>query len=402
MTAVPSLVFAPTGLIVPSDAEILAGVQSDMNAAFGGNLNPSLETPQGQMAVSQTAIISEKNAEILYLAQQTDPSYAEDRFQDAIGKLYFMERKPAIATLTNVNCVGAQGTVIPVNAVCIDSVGNKYLCVTAGTIPAAGNITLPFACSVAGPIPLSNDDLSIYQTISGWNSVTNNSVIVGVNTESRADFEYRRKMSVALNAQGSLNSVVSNVFAVDGVTDVYGYDNPTGGAITIGITAVPMVAHSIYICTNGGADLDVATAIYEKKSPGCNMNGDTTVAVTDTELYQYPYPTYSIKFEKAAALPIKYLVQLQNNPNLPSNIVQLTRDAIIAAFNGDDGGQKARIGSTILAGRFYAGVAATSIYTNVLALYVDTGGGTPAATSVVVGADQVPTLLATDITVSLI
>lgn len=402
MTAVPQIIFAPTGLQLPTEPAILEGVQTDMNGAFGGNLNPSLETPQGQMATSQTAIIADKNAQIAFLAQQTDPDFATGRFQDAIGKFYFMTRKPALPTTTQVACLGAQGTIIPVGATCVDSLGNKYLCSEAGTIPVGGTITLPFACSVTGPVPLSNNDLSIYQTITGWNSVTNNTVVVGVDVESRADFEYRRQMSVALNSQGALASVVSNVFAVDGVTDVYPYENSTGSPITIGTTAVGLVAHSLYVCVAGGVDAEIAQAIWEKKDPGCDMNGTTTVLVTDTVLYQYPYPSYTIKFQRPAALPIKFLVQLQNNPQLPSNIVQLVQNAIIAAFNGDDGGQRARIGATLLAGRYYSGVALTSQYANILALFIDTGGGTFVATSVVAGADELPTLTASDITVSLI
>ena len=56
-TAVPPIVFTPTGLDVPTAAEVLAGVQTDINAAFGGNINPALNTPQGQLASSETAVI---------------------------------------------------------------------------------------------------------------------------------------------------------------------------------------------------------------------------------------------------------------------------------------------------------------------------------------------------------
>ena len=83
-TSVPNITWTPEGVVLPTDAEILAGRQSDIDSAFGGAVNPSLSTPQGQIASSDTAIISDKNSAIAYIANQVDPLYAEGRFQDAI------------------------------------------------------------------------------------------------------------------------------------------------------------------------------------------------------------------------------------------------------------------------------------------------------------------------------
>ena len=56
-TNVPPIVFTPTGLQVPQEAEVLTGVFEDYDDAFGGGLNPALETPQGQLVSSTAAII---------------------------------------------------------------------------------------------------------------------------------------------------------------------------------------------------------------------------------------------------------------------------------------------------------------------------------------------------------
>ena len=46
-TSVPQPTFGPTGyIILPAESAILTGVFADINAAFGGNLNPGLTTPQ--------------------------------------------------------------------------------------------------------------------------------------------------------------------------------------------------------------------------------------------------------------------------------------------------------------------------------------------------------------------
>src|SRR5438067_5191219 len=113
-TNVPSITFTPTGVVLPSDADILSGIQADMNAAFGGNLNPSLSTPQGQLATSQAAILSAKNAEIAKFVNQIDPDVADGAMQDAIGRIYFLTRRPATSTAVQVDCLGQVGVIIPV------------------------------------------------------------------------------------------------------------------------------------------------------------------------------------------------------------------------------------------------------------------------------------------------
>ena len=98
-TNVPSITFDTTGLVLPEESDILSGVEADLNSAFGGNLSQSLSSPQGQLAQSLTAIIGSNNDTFAYIANQVDPSNASGSFQDAIGRIYFMTRIPATATV---------------------------------------------------------------------------------------------------------------------------------------------------------------------------------------------------------------------------------------------------------------------------------------------------------------
>ncbi len=62
MTNVPVPTLGNSGYIVPEDSATLAGVQADLSQAFGGNLNPAVESPQGQLAVIETSVIARFNA----------------------------------------------------------------------------------------------------------------------------------------------------------------------------------------------------------------------------------------------------------------------------------------------------------------------------------------------------
>jgi len=401
-SSVPKLQFTTAGVTIPAETDVLAGVQADMNAAFGGGLNPALETPQGQLASSQAAIIGDKNNEIAYFVNQVDPQYADGRFQDAIGRIYFLTRKPATATAVTATLTGLPGTVVPAGTLAQDTSGNTYACSADATIAVTGTVNAEFQNIQTGPIPCAAGTLTqVYQAVAGWDAITNAADgTLGNNVESRADFEYRRKNSVALNGKGTPSAIYAEVFALPGVLDVYVKDNPSGETVLTGPTNYPLLPHSVYVAAVGGADADVAAAIWRKKDVGCDYNGNTSVTVTDESGYNYPQPTYVVKFERPAALPVKFAVQLVNDVSLPSNIVALVKAAIIARFNGTDGTTRERIGSLILASRYYGAVVAAA--SNVSLISVLIGAVTPTLSQVSVGIDQKPTLSESDITVTLV
>ncbi|TAL90895.1 MAG: hypothetical protein EPN62_00735 [Candidimonas sp.] len=401
-TNVPDIVFGQTGLVLPAESAVLSGVQADINNAFGGGVNPALETPQGQLASSTAAIIGAKNDLVAEYVNQVDPAFADGRMQDAIARIYFIRRKPAASTAIVCTCVGAVNTPIPVGAMAKATDGTIYLCMQAGTIPLSGTIDLPFSAQITGPIACpANSCNQIYKAIPGWDTVNNSADgTMGTLVESRADFEYRRKNSVALNAHGSIESIYAAVFNVENVFDVYAFENEKGTTQNVGSTNYPMLSHSIYVAAMGGLAADIAAAIWSKKNDGSDYNGNTSVVVTDQSGYNPPYPTYTVKYEVPAALPILFAVQITNSPSLPSNIVALVQQAIINAFSGADGGSRARIGSTIFASRYYGPVSLIDPAVSIISILI--GTTTATLNSVNVGIDQSPTVVAANISVTLV
>lgn len=401
-TNVPPIQFTPTGLVIPTEAEVLAGVQADYNSAFGGNLNPAPNTPQGQLESSTSAVIADANAIFAEFVNQVDPDTASGFMQDAIARIYFINRLPGLPTAVVLTCTGLFGTIIPVGALAQDTSGNIYVCQETGTIPVGGSIDLPFANQALGPIPAPANTVNIiYQAITGWDTVNNASDgVEGSDVESRASFEYRRKQTVALNSHGSIEAIGAEVFEVPGVIDVFAYENFTNSTVNVGSTSYPVVAHSIYVAVVGGAAQDIGQAIFRKKNDGSNMNGNTSVTIVD-ESYLPPQPTYTYKYNIPSALPIFFHVQIQNSASLPSDIVNLTKDAIVAAFNGTDGSQRVRIGSLILASKFYAPVSLIGPEVSILSILIGVSGP-GALTFVQSGIDQQPTIDPANITVTLV
>lgn len=401
-TSVPAIEFTQTGLVLPQESAILTGVIKDIDRAFGGGVNPALETPQGQLASSTTAIVGDANDTFALFVNQIDPDRAAGFMQDAIARIYFINRKPATATAVQCECFGLAGTIIQAGARAKDGSGNIYVCMQTGVIPTEGKVTLPFAAQEFGPIACPANTLDqIYKAIPGWDSINNPADgVPGTLVENRADFEYRRQNSVAINAHGSMAAIYASVFDVDGVIDAYAYENTTSAVKNVGATNYPMAPHSVYVAAVGGAAEDVANAIWTKKDTGCDYNGNTEVVVEDKSGYNVPRPQYTVKFEIPESLPILFSVKIADNPSLPADIVDLVQTAIINAFSGADGGQRARIGATIFSSRYYAPVSLVSQNLSIISILI----GTTAAdqNSVDVGIDQAPTVTAANISVELV
>lgn len=400
-TSVPSPTFGPTGFLIPAESALVAGAFADINAAFGGGLNDDATTPQGQLAASIGAIVGFCNDTFLYLATQFDPAYAVGRFQDALGRIYFLERTAAEPTVVAADCVGAPGTVIPSGSLARAADGNVYSSTSAATIPDAGTISVDFACLTTGPIACPAGSLTtIYRTVPGWDTVNNPlDGVLGRNVESASEFEARRQASVALNAVGSLPAIRANVLNVENVLDAYVTENETGAPVVKG--GVTLAANSLYVCTTGGVAADIAAAIWRKKPPGCGYTGTTTIAVEDSNSgYSTPYPSYDVSFTIATPTPILFAVSIANSPSVPANATALIQAAIIAAFSGSDGGERAKIGSTVYASRYYSPVALLGSWASIVSIKL----GTAAADqdSVTMQIDQVPTIDAGDIVVTLV
>ncbi len=416
-TNIPPIQWTPEGVILPTDAEILAGAQADIDQAFGGGVNPALNTPQGQLASSESAVVSDKNSALAYITNQVDPQYASGRFQDAIGRIYFMTRNPATSTVVICTLGGIPGVYIPAGSLALDTSGNTYQLLGAVNIGSGGTVSGEFANLQTGPIACAAGTLTqIYQTIPGWDTITNPSAgILGSDVESPQAFELRRQNSVAINSHGTTDAIFANVYAVSGVLDCYVIDNSSGGTVDYGATSYPLAPHSVYIAVVGGAASAIAQAIWDAKDGGCSYSawpnwpsgsavpGDgsvETVTVYDERPQYAPnYPAYGVSFIVPNPTPVYFAVTVANAGTLPSDYVTLIQDAILAQFNGQNNNTPAGIASFILSLSYTGAIFAAVPGISLVSIFVGLSSS-PAGYDVTMGIDQQPTLSSGDITVT--
>lgn len=402
-TAVPDTVITDKGLLVPEISDVLSGRIADIKSALPDGASDALQSPQGQMAVSETAIIAQRMDKELVLMNQINPDFARGRFQDGIGRIYFQERIAAQGTVVTATCRGVAGTIIPAGSTAIDEDGYIYQTTTAVEIPPERMIDVAFTCQTTGIIQCPAGKLNrIYRPLSGWESVYNNVAgVVGADVESRTAFESRRRQSVFRNSRNQDGSVRSALLETPGVLDAYVWSNRSDVIVRHGVTDVDVLPHSLYISVYGGSDEDIAESIFRTYNPGCNMNGEKELVISDTS-YSPPYPTYFMQWHEATTTPVYFKVEIDASFNPPSNITTLIKEMVASVFNGGyDGIEKARIGASISTGRYYEPVTSINPDSVVVTGISVSKNGVDFSPSVTMGADEIPTIELNDITVEL-
>lgn len=416
MTNVPLPVFTPTGLQINSEQSILTGMLQDYVQAFaatGKTLTTALTTPQGQLASSQSYMVANFQAALAYLISQVDPATAQGSFQDALGLIYFLTRQAATYATSAATVIGTPGATLPAGSQAVSSADQSvWATQTAVTYNALSQATVTFQAIVAGSGPtVGTNGLSIYQQVPNWTGITNAASTPGTPVESRQSFETRRAASVQIGGVGQAANVLAAIMNVQGVTDAYVYNNGSNSTVNYGATNYPIPAHSVAINVTAPdvTAQTVAQAIHSKLDCGCGFSSQstTTVNLQDTVNYAPPYPSYAISFMfNQTPTPLYMSVNVANLSTLPANFITLVQNAVAAAFaNGwvsQDGTitiPRARIGGQIVASEYAATILALGNITPV-SIFIGTSPSPSSGTSVTMGIDQQPQLLASNITVA--
>lgn len=402
----PQLTFDPlVGMTAPDTATLRDMVAANWEEAFNdGDGSPVLDTesatPAGQLVDSETMILAQINAELLYFFSMLNPRLAEGIWQDAIGYIYFLTRKIAQPTLATVTCTGLQGTVIPVGAQIQADDGRRYECVNATTIPAAGTVDVLFQCLTAGPIECPAKTLNkIITVIPGWDTVSNAAAgVTGRNRESQVDFENRRYESVAKNSHGALASLQGALWDVEGVVDCRVLENTGDDPIVKHNVTIP--GHSVAICIYGGSVDDIAAAIYNKKDAGCGTTGNTTI-VHQAEEPGFGPTAYTYKILVPTPTDVGVRVTINQSETTPADAVNKIKSAIASDFLGEDpysGNARVGLASTVYASRFAVAVVKTAGVQDLVSIEIKLGNGAWGP-SIVIDGETEPVIQESDIEV---
>ncbi len=327
-----------TGVIVPDTKVIQDDVVAEFRQTFGSNLVVTPNTPQGLLITGEVAArtsVADNNAA---LANQINRNVSGGVYLDALGALFNSNRTPATPSTVSAVLTGVDGTVVPSGSLASDSVYNNIF-QTTEAITILGDTTATMTSVNNGQIVAGAGTLTqILSNVIGWETITNpESAVPGTVTQS--DEQYRNLQRVTLAAQGAATAeaIVSGVNLVTGVGSSSFLENVASTTQTI--DGVVMVGHSIYMCVDGGTDLEVATAIQSKKSAGASYNNGATgedadaTPVSQDVVVPYSGQTITVLFDRPGEIVMEVAVSVVVNQPVqdPITTVQI---AILNYVNG--------------------------------------------------------------------
>lgn len=329
-------IFSSTnGVIIPDTADIKTTVQNEVTEAFQDLGQISLEdaTPQGRFIDVETnsrASVISFNAEIANVL--INISLAQGIALDAWGANFNVPRIGASASKVPVIAGGVENTIIPAGSQAIDTNGVIWTAENEILLGSSGTGTGTFVCTQTGPVSIAAGELnkivaSSTLGVDGWETITNTAIAtLGANVESDAAYKLRILQSI-YSGTALFGNYASACYKVDGVTDVYAYDNPHGSSRQLDNISIP--AHSVYVCVDGGNAADVASALYTIKSAGCGWAGNNTVNVID--------PVFGtlnvVEYQTPAATNISMTVNLTDMYNASTDLAEEVKEVIAAYFN---------------------------------------------------------------------
>lgn len=317
---------AANGVIIPDTADIKTTVQTEFTEAFKDLGEISLEdsTPQGRLIDVETNARSSVitfNAEIANVL--INISMSAGAALDAWGANFGIPRNSATTSSVPVTVTGVAGTIIPINSEALDDNGVIWLCENEIIIGETGTATGIFDCSQTGAISIAAGELNTIVAssttgIDGWETITNTAAAtLGADLEADTPYKLRILQSI-FSGSALFGNYASACYKVDGVRDVFTYDNPYGIERQLDNITIP--PHSIYVCVDGGNANDVAYALYTVKSAGAGWVGNTSVNVVDTT-YKTSNPVqFNIPTSVNMAITINATSILNSNANLETEI----------------------------------------------------------------------------------
>lgn len=316
-----------TGMHIPLYQEIVDKLVEDMKQIFGDDIYLEADSQDyQQISIFARMIYDSYNLALLAYNNRT-PKDAIGIGLDNIVALAGIQRKPATASTVVLTITGVDGTKIS-NGEVSDDNGNYWELPDEVIIPSNGIIDVTATSKEKGNVSaLPNTVTNINTPVYGWLSVTNKQASsAGIDVEN--DFELRGRFSLSVLGPSSsiFESLQESLAAIPGVTRVRGYENDISATSTG--TVPPNVpagipSHTISFVVEGGNDVDVATELYMKKTPGCGTFGTTTV-----KLQSVTGNILAINFYRPQYTNVKVKITIKQLDGYTSDYVDKMQEAV--------------------------------------------------------------------------
>lgn len=301
----------------------------DLYLDIDSDWNLDASTPDGLKIASDAEIFGQLDETLQAAYNSKDPAKAVDSDLNAICAITGTKRSNGTPSNVAVTLGGTSGTIVESGKRVKSGFDDSIWTIDSDiTIPGSGTAT----CTVNGATSASIGTITkILDVVGGWQTVTNESVAtLGTARQSNASLRLERKLSVARSGNYQIDSMRSELYAVDGVRRVLVNDNDTDFIDSNGVPA-----HNTYVVVDGGLDADVAMAIYMKKGMGTPLHHAATPVTVAVTSPTYPSITKYIKFSRPIYDDIIAAVTIESDGSLPASAEDDIAQAIVTYANGE-------------------------------------------------------------------
>ena len=327
MTTPIDIVVGPTGITVPTYADVLGYFTAQYQSIYGSDVVLTPDTQDGQWLGVLSQVLYDYSQSALLVFNAYSPASAQGAGLASVVKINGLSKLVPTASTVQLNLVGQAGQAIN-NGLVGDNLGlnTSWALPSTVTFPGGGAISVTATCTTLGAVGAAIASLTVILTpTQGWQTVTNPAIAsVGAPTETDAALRARQSKSVALAALTPLEAIYANVANVTGVGAVAIYENDTGVTNSNGLNP-----HSIAVVVTGGVSTAVAAAIAATKSPGTGTNGTTSVVVIDSN----GVPD-TINFYYVTEVPVFVTVSLTPLSSFVATTKTLIQSVVVALLNG--------------------------------------------------------------------
>jgi len=265
------------GLSVPTFNDIQQALIDAYQSIYGSTTYLGNDSSDFQWITAIGLKLSD-NMSLCQLAYNSrSPLTAVGSALDSLAKINCIARLAASTSTAVLFLVGVPGTTIT-NGVVQDLHGILWSLPATVQIGGGGNVSVSATCQQAGAISANANTITlpVGGFTAGWISVTNPSAaVVGTPTEADSSFRGRQSISVSLPSETRLAATQAGIEQVSGVTRTNVLENQLSVTDSFGNQS-----HSLTCVVEGGADLDIATAIFINRGIGANTQGATATAMT--------------------------------------------------------------------------------------------------------------------------
>lgn len=317
------------GIVIPDTADIKEQIQEEFKTALGADISLDDGTPQGRLIDIETdarVSVIQNNA---LVANQFNFNLAFGRSLDMLGANFSLFRTPASSSSVIATLTGEATTVIPAGSQVQTEDGDIFYLENTVTIPANNTITARFLSLEKAPIPAPVGSLTkIIDGTLGWETI-NNTVSATLGTFKENDYSFKQKFYDAglFGGTSLLEDYKNELQKVENIKSSFVYDNYTNESIVY--DTVTIKPHSLYACVDGGSNEDVARALLNRKSVGCDYTGNTTVAVTEPSWGV----SYNVSFDRPTNINTFYEITVSSSDSSSPDLETSIKNAIVEYIN---------------------------------------------------------------------